>query len=250
MTTKVASVHFWPLHADRAMFQPQTHFFLKAVPYGGQPDIIEIKDQMQIEQGPHILSMDAKRRSQHNYPIASMAVAQDVVGCWSNKLGVTESQGPGVWVVRDRVPEVDDKGLQLVDFDKKGVFRPTTQKEFDAMFQEDLENARRRTMEYARWCVQEGNTLAAVPAKIPLIPPEYREAARYLKSSGFLTAELPWVMRTEQVIQNIKECPLCTEVIPRKAIVCPKCQQVIDAAGLLAFDERMKADAGKKLKAG
>ena len=236
MKARVASVHFAKLYAERIY---GGKFSLPAVQLNGEPAIIEIDVHRQVERGGYSTSNNRKERSLHRYIIEPMDIARDIVNQWAhNGLGMLEGQRPGVWVVRDFIPELNSEGVQVVDADGKGVFREATPKEQKEMFAEDLAAYRKADIEYARWCVTEGNAIAQDVRKIQFIPERYKLAANYLGM------DLPWMKPTAATLQ-MKTCDYCQSVIPSKAVVCPKCQQVVDVEEFARL-EAVKAAAVKK----
>jgi hypothetical protein len=232
MKARVASVHFARLYAERLY---GGKFALPAVPLNGEAQIIEIEAHRQTEQGGYSTSNDRKKRSVHRYIIEAMDIARDIVNQWAhNGLGMLDGQRPGVWVVRDFIPELNADGAQMIDADGKGAFREATPQEQKTMFAEDLVANRKADVEYARWCVMEGNRIAQDVRTIQFIPERYKLAAKYL---GMETA---WMKPTSATLE-MKTCEYCTSVIPKKAVVCPKCQQITD------FEEFGRLEAQKAM---
>lgn len=219
MKVRVASVHFAKLYTERAY---GGKFAVAAVGLNEDPEIISIDTFRQTERGGYETSNNRNQRSVHKYIIEALDVARDIVNEWAhNGRGMIDGQRPGVWVVRDFIPEIGTDGVQVVDADGKGQFREATAQEQKAMFAEDLAVNRKADMEYARWCVMEGNTIAQDIRRIQFIPERYKMAAKYL---GMETA---WMKPTSATLE-MKTCEYCVSVIPKKAIVCPKCQQIVD----------------------
>lgn len=244
MKVRVASVHFARLFADRSTYGAK--FSFPAVPLNGDPEIIEIDTHRQTERGGFETSNNRKQRSVHRYIIEAINIARDIVNQWANNgLGMTEGQRPGVWVVRDFIPEIGPEGVQLVDADGKGIFRQATAQEQKAMFAEDLAANRKADVEYARWCVMEGNRIAQDVRQIQFIPERYKMAAVYL---GMDTA---WIKPTTATLE-MKTCQYCTTVIPTRAVVCPKCQQIVDFEEFGSMEAKRNAavERQSKLKVG
>lgn len=244
MNARIASVHFDKMVATRQY--RAAPYRLDAVKVGAEPCIIEIGVERQIERGGFSTSSMAKTRSVHKYIIEPFDIARDIVNEWAhNGLGMTEGQRPGIWVVRDTLPELDpETGVQLSDADGKGIARPVTKEEFRKMFAEDLAAYRAADVEYARWCVGEGNRLAQDVRQIQFIPKKYKLAVEHLG----MTTE--WVKPGAGVLE-MKACPYCQSIIPKKSVVCMKCTQVVDTEEFARLEnEKMTAVARLQKKAG
>lgn len=245
MKVRVASVHFAGLYADRSTYGGI--FYLPAVPLNSEPAIIDIDTHRQVERGGFETSNNRRQRSVHKYVIEAIDIARDIVNQWAyNGLGMFDGQRPGVWLVRDFIPEIGEKGVQIVDADGKGVFREATPQQRKEMFAEDLAANRKADIEYSRWCVMEGNRIAQDVRTIQFIPERYKMAAENL---GMQTS---WMKPTSATLE-MKTCQYCTSVIPTRAVVCPKCQQIADFEEFGRLEAQKQAVAQKvaqKLKVG
>lgn len=215
---KIASVHFAELRTQR---QGLT-FVTIGVAMGGDPVIISVPSVNQTERGPYLLSADKKQRSLHKYPISDFDIAHDMQKEWAQSgLGMNPKCRPGVWVVRERLPILDDHGHQALDADGVGAYRDATQDEVREMFLEDLEENRAADVEYARWLIGEANAQAVDPRTIRFIPLKAKLAVEHLG----MTTE--W-MKPGAGTLEMKACVYCQSIIVKKAVICPKCQQCVD----------------------
>ncbi len=232
MTAQVASVHFAPVLADRSIYGGLYGF--SEVPLGADPVIITLEDKVQRDEGPVSSGPGGGRRQPLRYHVDGYEIASDIVREWTETgLGMTPAAHPGIWTIRERLPELDEKGAALVDGFGKQRFRPATASEKAAMWTEDLRNARQADREYAHWCWMEGNRMAANAALVPYIPKNYKRAA---KQFG-LPAE--WLKEGFEL--QVIPCPSCTTVIFKTAIVCPKCNEPVDMERWSAWQARKDA---------
>jgi hypothetical protein len=231
LITKVASIHFAPLHAER-------HFGglydLPAVPLGSDPAILTIPDRRQVEQGPISFGQNG-RRSVRVFVVNGEDIARDVVAQWTeNGIFMTPQCRPGVWLVRDTVPLVKEDGTVEKDADGKPMFRMATGEEQRFMFAEDLMAARAADREYAYRVYQKAEADTQDKRLIPYVSPVAKLGARQYG----MDAE--WVADSVQAA-NIKNCQYCTKIIPGRAIKCPHCQEVVDV------DAYARLEAEKKI---
>jgi hypothetical protein len=232
MAAKIASVHFAALHATR---QGKV-FVTQPVKLGGDPFIINVEDDIQIERGPYMESIDKKRRSTHKYPVTGFDRANDIVKEWAHSgLGMNPTCRPGVWVVRELLPVLNELGQQEMDADNIGLTRLAEREEMRQMFEEDLIANRAADVEYARWLIGEGNAQAQDPRLIRFIPSKAKLAVEHLG----MTTE--W-MKPGAGALEMKSCIYCSSIIVKRAVICPKCQQVVDAGEFA----RLKLEQQKK----
>lgn len=241
---KIASIHFAGLKTQR---QGRT-FETSPVRLGGDPCVIDVPNVVQVERGPYLESVDKKRRSLHKYPIDSFDIAHDIVKEWSQSgLGMNAICHPGVWVVRDRLPVLDPvTGVQQIDAEDIGMWRPAEREEMRDMFEVDLVANRAADVEYARWMIGEANAQATDPRLIRFIPPKAKLAVEHLG----MTTE--W-MKPGAGTLEMKSCPYCSSVIVKKAVICPKCTKTVDPqefARLQLEEQRLTAEVKNLAKAG
>lgn len=223
MLTRVASIHFAPVKAERSIYGG--YYALPAVPLAGDPAIIEVADRVQHDEGPITSGPGGGRRQPLHYAVYGHEIAADIVGQWtSNSLGMTPDSHPGIWVVRDAIhaTRIDQNGdeIALLDGFNKQVFRPATPEEAKRMWTEDVANARRADRAYAEWCYIKGNEIASDARMIQFVSRNYKLAARQYG------LEADWLREGAEL--EVRPCISCTRVISKRAIVCPLCQQVND----------------------
>lgn len=229
MTAKIASIHFAPVHADRSIYGGV--YDIPAVPLGAEPFVLDIEDKVQYDEGPFTLGTGGGR-AKLMYAVDRYDICFDIVRHWTeNSSAMTPACHPGIWVVRDRLPvyRANEYGKEeaVLDGFKKQVFRTANAEEQAEMWTEDLARARATDRAYAEWCYLDGNRMAANVNMVPLIPPNYKRAARHY---GF---QADWLK--EGAAFEVTKCPMCDKVVSKATIVCPHCQQVVD---LQRFAER------------
>lgn len=233
MTTKIASIYFAPVKAQRMFGGP---YELPAVPVGAQPAILSVSDRIQYEDGPYNLSNNGKR-SKRRYLVFGQDIANDLVNEWTaHGVGMTPQCRPGIWVVRERLPLLNEDGSPQFDADGVPTWRDATDEEREAMWAEDLAAARLADRAYANMLFVQANAMAEDPRLIPFIANNARVAARQYG----LTAE--WLK--EDAALAVKTCQYCTKVIPARAIKCPKCTEIVDVEGYA----RLEAEKALALK--
>jgi len=218
MTARVASIYFAPVRAERAFGGP---FEIAPVPLGATPAILVIADRIQIEQGPYQMSSDGNHRSRRDFLVRGETIAADIVAEWTqNGVGMNPQCRPGIWVVRERIAEVDAQGRSMLDGDGRALWRDATDAERLAMWEEDLAAAQAADRAYAEHLFVAANAMAEEPKLIPFIPKTARLGA---KQYGL---EAEWLR--EGAALRVKSCPYCTKVIPERAIKCPRCAEIVD----------------------
>lgn len=232
MTAKIASIYYLPLEALREKYT-SVPFKLPAVPKNGSPEILVVNDYVQMEKQPYILGGGHKPVTIKGEEIAACLVKE-----WSeNGLGQSPDCGPGIWIVRETVPVIDDLGNYVVDAAKKPQFRAATDEEKAAMFEEDHLKAIERQEKWGDYLIQEGNILASDPEgrKIRLISPAMKESAKYFGR------EVPWTSTLKA--GDRKTCPFCAKSISPVAAVCEFCNNVVDKARYDTLKAQMKTSA-------
>jgi hypothetical protein len=211
---------------------------------GGDPDIIVVADMLQTERGPYLESTNKKQRSVHRYPIYADVIARDIIHEWAyNGPGMTEGRRPGIWLVRDTLPELDEDGVQVVDFEGRGVRKPATDREIREMFAEDLHAARLADNEFARHEVERANAQAENPKLIEFITERQRAAVKHLG------IETPWMKLGSSL--ETKSCQFCNSVLTKTAIICRVCHQVVDYPAFAVEEAKRNLEIEKlKKKAG
>jgi hypothetical protein len=236
MQAVIASIFFAPVKADRNYGGP---YEMPAVPPGGEPVLLVVQDRVQTEEGPYQLGHNG-RRSKNRHLVTGESIARDIVGEWTgNGLGMTPQCRPGIWAVRDRIALFDNDGMPSKDADGIGTWRPATEEERLAMWEEDLAAARAADHAYANMLFLGANAMAEDPRLIPFIPKNARLAA---KQYG-MTAE--WLK--ENAALNVRPCPFCTKIISSGAIKCPSCSEIVNVEAYVAL-EAQRAQAIKLAK--
>ena len=230
MLTKVASIYFAPVRAERMYGGP---YALPAVPLGADPVLLNITDRVQIEQGPYQLGSNGKR-SRRQHVVKGEVIARCIVNEWSaNGVGMNPQCRPGIWVVREQIPLVNPDGTAQLDADGIALWREAGNVEKNDMWFDDLAAARAADRAYANMLFIQANGMAEDPRLIPFIAPNARIAAKHYG----LDAE--WLK--EDAALHVKPCPYCTKVIPAKAIKCPRCTEIVDIDGYAMLEAQKQA---------
>jgi ribosomal protein L37AE/L43A len=141
--------------------------------------------------------------------------------------------GPGVWALRDRIPETDGDGKLLLQADGKPVTRSATDKERNALFAEDMERAARRQERYGEYLISQGDAYDKTPKERILITNSMKTAARYYMR------EVPWIH--ELKAEDKKLCPFCLSSIDARALKCPSCNEIVEPARYAAVTAGKRA---------
>jgi len=218
MTTKIASIYYAAVRAERPYGGP---YEIPAVERGAPPVIVEIKDCIQVEQGPYSLGTNG-RRARYVFQITGESIARDLVSQWTmSGLGMNPQCRPGIWVVRERLPLMNEDGTPQTDADQRALWRDATPEELDAMWEEDLAAAQQANYAYAQMHFTRANAVANEDQRlIPFIPEVARLGARFY---GF---DADWLHENSAV--NVRSCPYCTKIISAKAVKCPHCNEVVN----------------------
>jgi hypothetical protein len=239
----VASIHWWPYKIDRKQFGFGV-FEIPAVKLGDKPFILEVKDKIQVEQGPYQDSNTKRVRSIKRFPETGQVIARDIVNhCTTNGNGMTAGCHPGIWVVRESVPDLHEenvigedgrvlfpKGTHKIDADGGALWKPATAEQKAAMWAEDLEANTQADAAYieslcAYWDSQD-------PKKWRFIPPMVKAGAKQYS----LTKE--WNSKAG-ALERVA-CPHCGEQIVKVAAICRFCTRVVDPARNALNEERLK----------
>lgn len=236
MSARIASIHFAPVGLDRSIYGGVYH--MEAVPLDGAPLILEVEDKVQRDEGPITTGPGSNRRQQLRYHVDAYAIARDAVEHWTTTgRGMTPDAHPGIWLVRDRMPEMRQEPNGEMSYVLDGFnlqkFRPATTEEARAMWAEDLTNALRVDRAYAQWCYVDGNRIAADARNIQFIPANYKRAARQYG--------LPADWLKEGAALEVRPCPSCTTIITKSAMVCPKCNEPVDVLRWAAWQAQKDA---------
>ena len=236
MTSKVATIYFAPVKAERLYGGP---YEMPGVPLNGDPVILTVTDRVQIEQGPYQLGSNGKR-SRRRHIVLGEVIARCIVGEWTEHgVGMNPQCRPGIWAVRERVPLLHLDGTPEIDADGISMWREATADERHQMWQQDLAAARLADKRYANLLFLQANAMAEEPKLIPFIAPNARLAAKHY---GY---DAEWLK--DDAALNVKSCQYCTKVIPAKAVKCPKCTEVVDveAYAVLEMQKQVALKAAK-----
>lgn len=230
MTVKIASIHFSPVHADRSIYGGM--YDIPAVALGAEPAILVVEDKLQRDEGPYSTGPGGGRRVKLEYAVYGQEIARDIVGEWTqNGRGMTPDAHPGIWVVRDRIAVMKTeygKEVPLIDVLGHQVFRQASYEETQRMWDEDLAMATSADRAYADWCFIDGNRVAADARMILFIPQAYKRAARQYGHQA------DWLK--EGAAYSVAPCPHCTTIVPKSAMMCPKCTLPIDLQRYAAWE--------------
>lgn len=233
MLTKVASVYWCRVQAERTLYGG--YYSIDAVLPGAEPLILEVTDQIQRWEGPYSLSPTGTVRSKHSRIVPGEEIAPDIVAEWTQfGVGMNPQCHPGIWMVRDRVPELYPDGTRKLDGDNRTVWRSATEEERTRMWGEDLDSAKRADAAYAAMLIRKADQDAEDPRKIPFIPEKSRAAA---KQYGI---ERDWLK--EIASSDMRRCPYCDTLVSSHVAVCKACHNIVDAE-LYAVLERKKQAA-------
>lgn len=238
-TTKIASIHFAPFSARRQAYQGE--YFMPAVPYGAEPFILEVEDRMQYDQGTYVASQILGQRQHLEYLITGEQIADDLIREWSQSgIGMSPTRRPGIWRVRDRVPVTNDDGTPKLDGLKRQIWRPATHLEERAAWLEDMDSAKRADYAYAQMLIEKKDTADAItdlkdPRKYGVWD-NARAAAKHYN----IKRSAAWMQEMGQ--GDMKTCLFCGELNRPEAVLCGKCQKVVDIERFVAIEEQQKRE--------
>ena len=223
----VASIFFEELRVERPIYGGDFKF--PAVPREKPPALLLIRDHVQIETLPF-------SAGGHKIPrvIAGEHIADDIVlHVATMGLGMSVDCGPGVWVVRDTVPEIAPDGSIAVA-NGQPVMRPANEQDKQHMFDQDLTYAIVRQQRYGEYLIAEGDK-AEADKKRGLVTKRMKAACLYYNRERSWLAELK--------DGDLRLCPWCVQSIDARAIKCPNCGEVVDMAKYVALlAQRKKAE--------
>lgn len=231
MTKTIASINFEPLSADRAIYQGR--FRVPAVKRGDKPFILTVKDHIQIETMPWFKGTFNGKQIQEKRTITGEEIANDLINDWTRTHPDMNPQCcAGVWLVRESVALLDEKGEPQLDADGRQAMRPATAEEKQAMFAEDEAAAKQGMAALGQKWIQKGDIMAEDIKQIPLIPNCSKTAARYYGR------DRKWLH--DLTDSDIQKCPFCTKLIPADAAKCFSCNEVVNRK---RYDELKKQAA-------
>lgn len=245
-STRIASVHFMAVTAHRNY--RSAAYIIPVAEEIGNPNIIEVTQLIQREQGPYGAN---KFREVRTNLITSDEIANDLVKEWTQSgIYMDDEARPGVWIVRDRLPVMDDvvdgNGVKVggrirVEPNMLGqmtaVFRDATEVERASMWLEDFHMNTQLDARYGDRLISKGleihsdpKKFAGTPISIPM-----KEAARFYK------VDAPYLHQLTSV--NTKTCPWCLSMVDGRAIICPVCTKTIDVLAKEQLEIRQRSDA-------
>lgn len=241
--TKIASVYFAPVKAERPLYGG--YYNIPGVPKGAKPAVVEIQNMVQRSQEP---SADGQRREVRKFydSCTSRMIASDLLREWTTTaVGMGPDCRPGIWIVRDMLPvlrtDKGHEGMPEVDADGNAIWRPGTPEECAAMWAEDEAVNRAAQDKWADFLISEGDKFAINPKERVYISSLMKLAARhYGKQRGWLT---------ELRDGDVKKCQWCTKSIPAEAVICPECSKPADIAKYREMMRQLEGEGDPKLSA-
>lgn len=177
---------------------------------------IDQKIQRSQEPGP-----DGKRKVVQQYLVTDREISTDILREWTREtVGMTPDCGPGMWIVRDEVPLLNDDGTPQFDQDRRALWRQATDEEKKEMWAEDFAKAKERDANWAQYLINDGDRLAEDPKMRVLIGPLNKQACRAYGR------DREWLEELKD--GDTKVCDFCTKRIAVNAIKCPHCQEIVD----------------------
>ena len=250
-SVKIASIHWFPVTAHRRY--RGVAYSIPAVELNKPPAIIQTHDLFEHDEGP--TQPGTNKRQKLQYLVKGEEIARDLIGAWTGStvvgVGMNPDRHPGIWLVRDKIPVIEqtkkivgDESLtaeerMVLDASGNQVFRDATKEEALEMWEEDLAHARMADRAYAEWCWNEGNRIYRAwehGSKEPVpreMPPLYKAAARHYG------LDADWLV--EAASSTSMACPHCTKVVLKTAMICPNCTQPIDIERWARWKAKMDA---------
>lgn len=237
-SARIASIH-WAAVTTARSYRGKA-YGIPAVPLNAEPVIIQTHDLIQRDEGPW--NGSTKERQKLQYLVTGEEIARCIVGEWTGTtvvgLGKNPQRHPGIWIVRDRLPVIEQtqkmidgenrtaEERMVLDAGGHQLFRPATPDEAQQMWKEDLDHARMADRAYAEWCWNRGNQIYHAwehGSKEPVpreMPPEYKTGARHYG----MDAE--WLK--EAASSNSMPCPHCERIVSKTAMICMYCTEPIN----------------------
>jgi hypothetical protein len=243
MQRTIGTIFFEEITVERAIYGG--HFVLPAAGKSDsgkpQPEFLTVNDHIQWEPLPFVAGGRPIPRT-----ILGEEIAWDIIEHVALKgRGMSINCGPGIWLVREWIPEFNPDGSAIMNViplgDGKTIerqqIRPATPAERARMAAEDLHEAIQRQDRYCAYLVGQGDIYASKPEESILITARMKEAARYT------SRDREWLK--EHHTEQAKVCQFCTKSVPTAAIVCPNCHQVIDYERF-AIEEATRRETTKR----
>ena len=237
MVGRIASLHFAPLHGERVY---GAFADIPAQVRGAEkPFVVEVPDVIQRYAGSYSESGDGKHRPTKRHLIFGRDVANDFVDEWTKHgVGMNPECHPAVWVVREHIPVTQADGKPVIDEMTGGpVFRDATEAEKAQMWQEDLAANTAAGHAYGQYLILFYN-VQYTETPLKFIPGSAKLACRFF---GF---DAEWSREVRDLAARERPCQYCTKTIPRAAMVCPHCHQVVDAERYAQEQKKLDAALG------
>jgi len=203
---------------------------------GANPVILELDDMAQRDSQPY---NGQPYRMPITYPVMGEEIARDLVQEWTER-GLMMSQGchPGIWVVRQHIPIMNEDpqsgaAIAALDVFGKQKFRPATLEEIHQMWDEDLAAARAADLAYANECFIAGQKIASDVRTAHLVPKTYKTAAI------FYGMEANWSRLGATALNT--SCPHCGKPTSKLNFICASCSQPTDLERWAEFTARKQA---------
>lgn len=222
MTKTVATIYYESRNLTRSLYGGNFH--VPAVAKGGKPFLLEVRDHNQPEKQPHIVGGRIVPRT-----ITGEEIAADIIQHWTTGvLGMTGDVRPGIWVVRDTIPMLEDNGTPIRDVYGIVQSRPATEAEKAAMWAEDLAENVACQARWGDFNILQGEVYATdTNTKMRLlINPTMKASATYYGR------EVEW--SDELKHDDRKLCQFCGKSIARGIVKCQFCHEIVDRA---AYDK-------------
>lgn len=216
MVKQICSIYPISFRADRPLYNGS---FILPAGHPDKPVYLEIRDHVQIEPLPWFYAnQGASRQPKARHLISAIDIASDLVREWTvTVLGQSPECRPGIWIIRDTMPEYDDEGKPVMSAIGPQETRPATPQERQEMYAEDLAANRIYQATWAEHCIQVGDIMAQKPEAIPFIPDYAKTLCK------FYNRDRKWLRALQD--GDFKKCPFCRTNIDSEAIVCPQCSR-------------------------
>lgn len=226
MKQQIASIYFDEVSLERSLYGG--YYKISAVPKDADPVVIDIQDAVQSWQQVNLYKKQIKRDH-----IDAMDIARDCIQHWTqNHPGMSPTCHPGIWRVRNEVAVLNKEGIPEVDAMNKQIFRPATDAERRAMWDEDLAANKIADANWAEYRMGEADIWWEEPRSRMFISENHRRAARQYGR------EKEWLKTLKD--NDIRFCPVCRASNHSAAMKCGKCGEIIDAAAYKAYKDRQK----------
>ena len=229
-TAHIATVHWWPVLVDRKQFGFGVFTLPAVAPLGAGAQVITVTDKVQTDRGPYSESQDRRKRSIRKFPETGEVIARDIVhNCTETGNRMSAGCHPGIWRVRESMPllyETDvfeeshlthRAGEQQVDAEGTGLWRPATDAEAKAMWDEDEAHARAADAAYVEELIAYADSVDERNWR--WVSPITKAGAKHYGITRL------WNNKAADLAKV--PCPRCGEPTYKAAVQC-KCGYIID----------------------